>query len=280
METINYFLDFEIFRFKEHYLTIFELLSVFAIILITKLIIWILRKVVFRESKLKKHDADSSFALFQLIKYVIWVFAIVYMLEAIGIDFSIILAGSAAMLVGIGLGLQQTFNDILSGVILLIEKSVKVNDILEIDGDIVKLQEIGMRTSKGVNRRKIIVIIPNSLITTNKVINWSHQTQKTLFSINVGVAYESDVDLVIDILEKSAMEHPEISESDLLDARLVEFGPSSLDFKLLFYSQKIFNIEKIRSDIRKIINRKFIENKISIPFPQMDMHLISEKKIN
>lgn len=173
---------------------------------------------------------------------------------------------------------QQTFNDILSGVILLLEKSVKVNDILEIDGDIVRLERIGIRTSKGVNRRQIVIILPNSLITTNKVINWNHQTQKTLFNINVGVAYGSDVDLVINILEKSALEHPDISESDLLEGRLVEFGPSSLDFQLLFYSQNIFFVEKKRSDIRKIINRKFMENNITIPFPQMDMHLISKRE--
>jgi len=105
METLNNFFEIEIFRFKEHYLTIFELLSAFAIVLITKLIFWLLRTAIFRKSKLKKLDTGSSFALYQLIKYVIWIMAIVFMLEAVGIEFSILLAGSAALLVGIGLGL-------------------------------------------------------------------------------------------------------------------------------------------------------------------------------
>jgi len=273
METINNFLEFEIFRFKEHYLTIFELLSVCVIFLITRLIITLIGKVIFKKSKL---DKGSSFALYQLLKYVIWIMANVFMLEAVGIEFTVLLAGSAALLVGIGLGLQQTFNDILSGVILLFEKSVKVGDILEIDDDIVQLQEIGLRTSKGINRRQIIVILPNSLITTNKVINWSHQTQKTRFSINVGVAYGSDIDLVAEILEKSAMEHPEILEIDSLDVRLLDFGASSLDFQLLFFSQNVFSIERVKSDIRKIINRKFVENNITIPFPQLDLNLKSK----
>ncbi len=272
---MNKFFEFEIFHFNEHSLTVFELVSVLLIFLITKFILWIIKKVLFHKTNLNKLDKGSSFALFQLIKYVIWVMAIVLMLESIGVNVTILLAGSAALLVGIGLGLQQTFNDILSGIILLFEQSVKVDDILEIDGDIVVIQEIGLRTSKGLNRRQIVVILPNSTITTNKVINWSHQTQKTLFSIDVGVAYGSDVDLVTKVLEESILEHKGAAEFDLLEARFVEFGASSLDFKVLFFSKDIFYIEKIKSDIRKTINRKFLENNIVIPFPQMDLHLKS-----
>lgn len=272
---MNNFFEFEIFHFNEHSLTVFELVSVMIIFLVTKLILWIIRKALFHRTKLNKLDNGSTIALFQLIKYIIWIMAIAFMLESVGVKVTILLAGSAALLVGIGLGLQQTFTDILSGIILLFEQSVKVDDILEIDGDIVIIQEIGLRTSKGLNRRNIVVILPNSQITTNKVINWSHQTQKTLFSIDVGVAYGSDVDLVIKILENSALEHSEVFESDFLEARFVDFGNSSLDFQVLFYNKNIFFIEKVKSDIRKIINRKFIENNIVIPFPQMDLHLKS-----
>lgn len=276
MEIINTFFKFEIFHFNEYSLTVFELASVIIIFFITKLILWGINKALFRKTKLHNLDKGTAFAVFQLIKYIIWVIAIAIMLETVGIKVTILLAGSAALLVGIGLGLQQTFNDVLSGIILLFEHSVKVGDILEIDGDKVIIQEIGLRTSKGMNVRQIIIIIPNSLITTNKVINWSHQTQKTLFSIDVGVAYGSDVDLVIHILEQSALAHPEVQKSDLLEARLANFGNSSLDFKMLFYSEKVFYIEKVKSDIRKIISRKFNENKITIPFPQLDLHLKSK----
>jgi small-conductance mechanosensitive channel len=274
MEKINKLLEIEIYRFKEHYLTVSELLTVCVIFLITTVIVWLLGRIIFRKTKL---DKGSSYALYQLFKYVIWIMAIVLMLEAAGVEYTVVLAGSAALLVGIGLGLQSTFTDILSGVILLFEKSVKIDDILEIDGDIIKLQSIGLRTSKGVNRRQINVILPNSLITTNKVINWSHQTYNTGFSINVGVAYGSDIDLVTKLLEESAIEHPEVLEDDSLDVRLIEFGASSLDFQLLFYSQNIFSIEKVRSDIRKIIVRKFHEHNITIPFPQLDMNLNSKE---
>ena len=132
-----------------------------------------------------------------------------------------------------------------------------------------------MRTSKGLNTDDISIIIPNSLITTNKVINWSHQTKKTRFRIDVGVAYGSDVDLVIKVLEESAFEHPDISDREFIEARLVNFGNSSLDFQVLFFTKNIFRIGKVKSDIRRIINQKFAKNNIAIPFPQLDLHLKS-----
>ena len=276
METITDFFNFEIFSFNDNSLSIFDLTNVIVIVIVTKLVLWIISKALFNKKKLHTLDKGSAFALFQIIKYLIWIIAISLMLETLGIKVTILLAGSAALLVGVGLGLQQTFNDILSGIILLLEHSVKVGDILEIDGDRVIIQEIGLRTSKGMNVRQIVVIIPNSLITTNKVINWSHQTQKTLFNIDIGVAYGSDVDLVIKTLEESAIEHLEFSECEFKEVRFVNFGNSSMDFQLYFYSKNIFTIEKVKSDIRKIIYRKFNENKITIPFPQMDLHIKSK----
>ena len=276
METITDFFNFEIFSFNDNSLSIFDLTNVIIIVIVTKLVLWIISKALFNKKKLHTLDKGSAFALFQIIKYLIWIIAISLMLETLGIKVTILLAGSAALLVGVGLGLQQTFNDILSGIILLLEHSVKVGDILEIDGDRVIIQEIGLRTSKGMNVRQIVVIIPNSLITTNKVINWSHQTQKTLFNIDIGVAYGSDVDLVIKTLEESAIVHLEFSECEFKEVRFVNFGNSSMDFQLYFYSKNIFSIEKVKSDIRKIIYRKFNEHKIIIPFPQMDLHIKSK----
>ena len=132
-----------------------------------------------------------------------------------------------------------------------------------------------MRTSKGSNRDDISIIIPNSLITTNKVINWSHQAKKTRFKIDVGVAYSSDVDSVMKILKASVLEHQYMFDYKLVEAIFVSFGNSSLDFQVLFFSENVFRIEKVKSEIRIIINRKFIENKITIPFPQIDVHFKS-----
>lgn len=277
MELLKRILNFELISIDEYKIKVYSLFIIIFIFLITKLLLLLIRKILYRKNKFNNFDSGNIYALFQIIKYIIWIVAISFMFKALKIDLTVILAGSAALLVGVGLGLQQTFNDIVSGIILLSEKSIKINDILEIDGDIVKIQEIGLRTSMGLNRDEISIIIPNSLITTNKVINWSHQSKQTRFKINVGVAYGSDVDLVMKILKESALEHTEVVDKTTVDVRFLDFGNSSLDFQLLFYSENIFRIERVKSEIRIIINRKFIENNITIPFPQMDLHIKPEK---
>jgi small-conductance mechanosensitive channel len=275
METLNNILNFEIITVGTYTMKVSKLITILMVVVITKVILWLIKTALFRKKKLKTLDIGTIYAIYQIIKYVLYIVAIAFVLENLGIKLTFLLAGSAALLVGVGLGLQQTFNDIISGLILLTERSIKINDILEVDGDIVKIESIGLRTSKALNRDDISIIIPNSLITTSKVINWSHQSQKARFNINVGVAYGSDVDLVIKILEESVVNNPEVYNKDLVEARLMNFGNSSLDFQVFFFSKNIFRIGKAKSDIRRTINKKFSENNISIPFPQMDVHFKS-----
>lgn len=273
MNTINDLLKIKIFQYGDFILTVNSILNVALIFLVTWFVLWLVRKFMFLKPKRKIVDTRNLHSLYQIIKYVLYIVAIALALEQLGVKITVLIAGSAALIVGIGLGLQQTFNDFISGIILLAEGTTKVGDVLEVEGDVIKIQSIGLRTSKGLNRDEIVVIIPNSLITTNRVINWSHQSEKTRFRIQVGVAYGSDVELVIKILKESALEHPDVSDRSSLEARFIDFGNSSLDFEILFYSENIFRIEKVKSDIRKIIYRKFLENHVTIPFPQVDVHI-------
>lgn len=276
MEVIKKILEFVLISIGEYQLKVISMLAIFLIVAITKFVLWLIKRSIFRIKNLNHFDEGNTYALFQIIKYVVWIIAVSLILETMGVKVTILIAGSAALLVGVGLGLQQTFNDVISGIILLSERSIKIGDVLEIDNDIVTIQEIGLRTSKGLNTDDISIIIPNSLITTNKVINWSYQTKKTRFRIDVGTSYESDVDLVLQILEDCVLENSDISDTDFIEARLVNFGNSSLDFQVLFFSDNIFRINKVKSDIRRSIAKKFALNNISIPFPQMDVHIKSK----
>lgn len=273
MLSFQNFLDQEIFSVGTYTLKVHMVAMIVLIIVGTRILLWIVKKMLFRKAYLDEHKRGNVQAVYQIIRYVVWLGAFGLALETIGIKVTLLLAGSAALLVGIGLGLQQTFNDVISGVILLTERSIKIGDVLEIDGDVVKIQTIGIRTSKGLNTDDISIIIPNSLITTSKVINWSHQNDKTRFRIDVGVAYGSNVDDVIRILEESAFEHPDVYDRELTEGRLMGFGSSSLDFQLLFFSKNTFRIGSVKSDIRRNIVRKFDENNIVISFPQLDVHL-------
>lgn len=278
MEVIKKFIEKIIFSVGDHDIKVITVITIVLIYFLTILLLWLIKRGLNARRNSKKLDRSNAYSIFQIIRYLVWIISISLMLKTLGISITVLLAGSAAILVGIGLGLQSTFIDFISGVIILIEGSTRIGDVLEIDGDVVIIQQIGIRTSKGLNRDDIVVIIPNSLITSKKVINWSHQSKKTRFRINVGVAYGSNVDLVIKILEESALEHPDITDKNLIEARLIDFGNSSLDFQVLFFSANAFRIEKVKSDIRKIINRKFAENNITIPFPQRDVHIINDNR--
>ncbi len=273
------FFEYTLFEAGNYSITVKELVEIFFIVLITKIILRLLKKAIFRLKKVSKEREEDLYTVNKIFSYVIWTIAIILILNTLGIKISVLLTGSAALLVGIGLGLQQTFNDFVSGIILLFEGKTKVGDILEVEGRLMKLSNIGLRTTEGIDRDGVSIIIPNSKIVTDKVINWSYQKEKTIrFRILVGVAYGSDVELVIRLLEESAREHPGVSKKMKVEARFIDFGNSSLDFELLFFSKTIFRIRRIESDIRRTINQKFTEHNITIPFPQMDVHLQTENR--
>ncbi|MGB0882077.1 MAG: mechanosensitive ion channel family protein [Vicingaceae bacterium] len=271
--TFQEFIDHNIIEVGDYQLSAYSIVIVAFILVFTILVSKGIKKIVFSNHKLNKFEKGSAYSLYKLTKYILWIIAIALIMNTVGVNLTGLLFGSAALLVGVGLGLQSTFNDFISGIILLVENTTTVGDVLEVENEIVLIQNIGLRTSRVINRDDVIFIIPNSQITTSKVINWSHQSKKTRFRINIGVAYGTDVDMVIKVLEEAAFEHPEVKDPKTIKARFVDFGNSSLDFELLFFSKNVFRIENVKSDIRKIINQKFIENNITIPFPQMDVYV-------
>jgi small-conductance mechanosensitive channel len=185
-----------------------------------------------------------------------------------------LIAGSAALLVGIGLGIQQIFNDIASGLFILFERNLKVNDVVQIEENIIgRVLSIGLRTSKLETRDNIIMIIPNSKFISDNVINWSHIEVKTRFKVEIGVAYGSDVELVKNVLLECAKQHKDITNKPQPFVRFNDFGDSSLDFQLFFWTRKAFRVENIKSDLRFQIDIEFRKNDIIIPFPQTDVHL-------
>lgn len=272
---IRDFLQFQLFQIQDNAVTIGDLVIVAVILISTKFIIYLLSRIFKKKITGQRFDLGRTHAIIQVIKYILWITAIVVALDTINIEITFLLAGSAALLVGIGLGLQQIFQDILSGVALLFEGSLKVGDIVEIEDEVVgKVKEIGLRTSKIETRSNIIMIIPNSKFITDNVINWSHLEKKTRFSVKVGVAYGSDVDKVRELLLGCANEHNDITKSPKPFVRFTDFGNSSLDFELFFWTTNTFWVENIKSDLRFQINRAFNENAIRIPFPQRDIHIV------
>ncbi|HBH49546.1 MAG TPA: mechanosensitive ion channel protein MscS [Bacteroidales bacterium] len=271
------FLEFNIIDTSKYDLSIYNILALIIIIIGAKVLLGVVKRIFKRLEKQKSIELGTSHAIYQIIKYLVWILAILLILDSLGVKITILLASSAALMVGLGLGLQQIFQDFVSGVTLLIEGSLKVNDIVETHkGEVGRVKQIGLRTSKVETRDNIILIVPNSKLINESLINWSHIAKTTRFDINIGVAYGSNVGLVKRLLLKCASAHPEIEQVPKPDVFFSEFGDSSLNFRLLFYTKNTFRVEKIKSDLRFSIENTFRENKVTIPFPQRDVHLYNK----
>lgn len=272
-------LNYNLFQAGGVNINVVDVIKIIIIFIITYTIIWIIRRIFRRQEFRKQMEVGQLRAVYQIIKYVLWVIAIGIILDTLKIKMTILLTSSAALLVGLGLGLQQIFQDFVSGIALLFEGTIKVSDIVEIEGGIVgRVREIGLRTSKIETRDNIIMIVPNSKFISDNVINWSHLEKKTRFFVQVGVAYGSDVGLVTEILLKCAEDHKEISLKPPAFVRFNDFGKSSLDFELFFWTTESFRVENIKSDLRYRIYSEFAKNKIQIPFPQRDVHIKDMKR--
>ena len=274
---IKEILNHTIIETNNLHITVYNILLVVFIFIIAEIIIWVIHRIFKKKIYPKPNiDIGKSHTIYRLLKYFLWITAIFLILQTIGVKVTFLLAGSAALLVGLGLGMQEIFKDIVSGLILLFERNLKINDVVELDDEIGKVKEIGFRTSKIETRDNIVLVIPNSKFIIGNVINWSHIQKRTRFYVQVGVAYGSDVRLVEKVLHDCAVNHKKISNKPDPFVRFNDFGESSLEFQVFFWTDESFYVENIKSDLRFEIDRKFRENKIQIPFPQTDIHIISK----
>lgn len=232
------------------------------------------KKIARRAVKAGKLDTGREFAIMRISKYIFIIIYLILALIAFKVDWKGFLA-LTPLLIGIGLGLQQVANDIVSGVILLVEPSIRVNDVVEVDETVALVKEIGLRTSKVETRDGIAMIIPNHKLVSEKLINWSSNDTVTRFSIKVGVAYGSDVKLVEKLLSEAAWKHSKVITNPAPLILFKDFGESSLDFELIFWTNQLFVIEQVRSELRFMIDEAFRENGVEIPFPQRDLHIRS-----
>lgn len=272
MDKINEFLNFPIIDTDSIHINVETILIVIVVFILTGLFLKLINKIVNR--KLDEEDKDKFKAVYSFVKYFVYIIVLVIALESSGINVSVLLAGSAALLVGIGLGLQTLFQDIMSGIFIIIDKSLHVNDIIELEGKVGKVDEIRLRTTRAITIDDKVLIIPNHKFLTNSLFNWTQNGNQTTEGVEIGVAYGSDVELVKTILIDVAKSHPKIVKTIAPRVLFTDFGDSALQFKLLFVINNSYEHLTIKSDLRFAIDKKFRENNISIPFPQRDVHLI------
>ncbi len=263
-------LEYKIIEIGKYSLSLFNALAIIALIIVAWIFLKIIKRILHKNIKIRQ---ARQFATYQIIKYLLIIITFIFCLKLARVNVSGMLVGSAALLVGVGLGLQNLFNDFVSGVIILLDGSVEVNDIIEVNGLICKVQRINMRTTSVLARDDKTIILPNSTLTGSQLINWTHGQETARFEIQVGVDYSSDIHKAMSIMKTVADDHPLVLRDPKSFVRLIDFGNSSVDLLLLFWSNEIFRVENIKSQIRIKIFDEFAKSGITIPFPQRVVHL-------
>ena len=239
---------------------------ILLVFFLTYLFLKLFRRVVFRtlnnETKLKFRGILTFF------NYLVYLIVILITLDNVGVKVSAIFAASAALLVGIGLALQTLIQDVFSGVSILADKTVHVGDVIQVDGQVGRVENITLRTTRAVTRDNKVLIIPNHKFLTSILFNWTENGVLTKEAIQFGVAYKTDINLLEEAIIEITNSHPKVIKNPAPFLLFEDFGESALMFKLIFSMNKSFEANIVKSDLRFKIFKGLKALNIEIPFPQ------------
>lgn len=252
-------------------LTLGAIIALILAFIITSYFLKLVRKFITRN--LPPEDKNKFVSIFQFVQYLVYLFVIMFTLNASGVNISVLLTASAAIFLGLGFALQQLFQDLISGILIILDQSLRVGDIIEIDGKVCRVEKISLRSTKAVTRNLRVMVIPNHKFLTDILFNWTQNSEIIRENVEVGVAYGSDTELVKRILVDCVSRHESVLKSQEPVVMFENFGDSSLDFAVYFFVNDAFTVPRVKSELRFEIDRQFRLNKITIPFPQRDVHL-------
>lgn len=261
--------DLEIIKLGKDILNSTLPLYLILIITITWAVIKFINYVVYSYTKF---DEGQKYTLFTISKYFVFFFSGLLSLNIIGIDVTVLIAGSTALFVGIGLGLQNLFFDFISGIILLVDGTIKVGNVIEVKDKRVEIIAIRFRTSVVKTRDEKEIIVPNSFFTKNDVINWSNQKNINRHDITLQIS-DHNAEFTMELIRKIISSHPKVLSGKEPYVRIEKFTDYAIEIKALFWSTEIFAVGKMLGDIRLLILKGLKENNINLPFPQQSIYL-------
>jgi len=248
------------------------IISIWLAVMITRFVRFILEGDVLPRLNLPRGVPG---AISIMSSYLIIGFGIVVAIMSAGIDLSSFALLAGALGVGIGFGLQNIVNNFISGLILIFERPIQIGDAVQIEDLSGRVTHIGIRSSTIKTWDGAEVIVPNGNLISNKLVNWTLSDQRRRINIMVGVAYGTDVGLVMETLLNCAKHNERIIEYPAPSVLFEDFADSSLNFELRCWTSDFSSWVEIRSELRVAIDKAFKENNIEIPFPQRDLHLKS-----
>ncbi len=207
-------------------------------------------------------------------RYLFWGLYVLLTLFLLGFSFTSLAVVAGGLSVGIGFGLQNIVNNFVAGLILLFGRSIQAGDTIQIDATWGKVRKVNIRNTVVQTFDNATLFVPNSDLIAGKLVNWTHRDPTVRREIAVGVAYGSDTDRVREILLEAARSQPHVLAQPEPSVQFLNFGESSLDFKLFFWVDDVSAGLSTTSDIRFAINRRFREEGIAIPFPQREVRIV------
>lgn len=260
------------------YTAIKSLLSVIVIFWVTAIISDFSDK---RISKIKKMRVANKVLIQKIFQIVIYFFAFLFTLNILGIKLTSLTVLSGAIGIGLGFGLQKIASNFVSGLILLMERSIKPGDLLELeDGTFGYVRKATSRATLIETIDGKEVLVPNEEFIIKQVVNWTLSDPKCRITVNIGVSYGSDIAKAKELMLEAMNNHPRTMKDPAAVCWLDNFGDSSVDFILYFWIENVNDgFRNIRNDVLFDIWNKFKENDIEIPFPQQDIHIRSPEQI-
>ena len=250
---------------------IYAVLVLLATQAVARLWRWVFQTKFLNRSGMEVGLQDS---ITTITVYVIWMLGILIALHVFGLNTASLAVAFGALGIGLGFGLQNIFNNFISGIILLFERPIQVGDDVEVNGTWATVKKINVRSTVVQTYDNASLIIPNADFVSSQVTNWSFKDKRLRRNIIVGVAYGSDVALVRDTLLEIARKTPRVLKQPAPEVLFTDFGDSALIFRLRIWTD-IDNMLKVETEIRFEIDRLFRERDIEISFPQRDLHIRS-----
>ena len=248
--------------------------GVVAISLLIPFTSWLIRTSESRVTRMEKVSPALQVLTIKVLKVLIAAGAIMFAISSVGVDLSAFAVLGGAIGLGLGFGFQKVVSNLISGVILLGDKSIKPGDVIEVDNTYGWINTLGARYTSVITRDGTEHLIPNEMMITEKVVNWSFSDQKVRVRIPFGVSYTSDIHKAMELALQAAGEDGRILKDPVPAVRLTGFGDNSVDFEMRgWIVDPTDGLGNIRSSFYLRIWDLFKENGIKFPYPQRDVHL-------
>lgn len=247
-------LDIKLLETGRFNITIYNVFLVVILIVTAKMLNTFAKMFIHRNLSDKDWiDKGRLYTITVLVQYVIYTVFIVIGVKSFGIDLTLLVASSAALFVGIGLGIQRIFTDFISGFIILFEGDIKVGDIVQTPEGPSRIVQINIRTSKARTTNGNVIVLPNSKLTTENVNHWSYNDKPVRYSISIYVSPDTEAAEAKKILYDTVLDHKFVDKTKTVQILLEEFTESNQHYKVYFWTERIWEVEVIKSDLRYAI---------------------------